>query len=203
MIPLILFSIIAVLLLVYFSMAWYFFPAFFSSQPERAKGLPIITQANLSRSQALAGSSFNFFVTGFNKGLTTDIQIVSVSFPNLTGDISRGKSDPYGGYVKVKEHNFTQSPLFVIPSDTVGSGYSGGAETVTAKYPSIEFFSRPWKAKTGYSASLEIAAGSVGKFVVLLKAISLPHFDKFSHYPQKGLKDYQREFVEVYSIYIK
>ena len=201
--PMILFSIIAVPLLVYFSMAWYFFPAFFSSQPERAEGLPIITQANLSHSLVLAGSSFNFVVTGFNKGQTTDIQIVSVSFPNLTGDISRGKSDPYGGYVKVKEHNFTQSPLFVIPGDTAGSGYSGGAETVTAKYPSIEFFSRPWKAETGYSASLEIAAGSVGKFVVFVKAISLPHFDKSSHYPQKGLKDYQREFVEVNPIYIK
>jgi hypothetical protein len=184
-------------------MVWYFFPVFYSSQPNRAKGLPVITQTDLSPSPVSAGSSFNFFVTGFNRGQTTDIQIVSVSFPNLTGDISRGNSNPNGGYVKVKEYNFTQSPLFVIPGDTVGSGYSGGAETVTAKYPSIELFSRPWRAQTGYSATLEITASCAGKFVVFVKAISLPHFDKSSHYPQKGLKDYQQEFVEVYPINIK
>jgi hypothetical protein len=126
-----------------------------------------------------------------------------VSFPNLSGDISKEGIDPKGGYVKVKDYNFTQSPLFVASGDNVGKEYSGGAETTTAKYPSIEFFSRPWKAKVGYGATLEISANSDGRFLVLVKAISLPHYDKSSHYPQKGFKDYQQEFVAIYPIYIK
>lgn len=184
-------------------MVWYFFPAFYSSQSDRSQGLPIITQAGFDVSSASSGNPLSFSITAFNQGQTTDIQIVSVSFPNLSGDISKEEIDPARGYVKVKDYNFTQSPLFVASGDTVGKEYSGGAETTAAKYPSIEFFSRPWKAKVGYSATLEISANSDGRFLVLVKAISLPHFDKSSHYPQKGFKDYQQEFVAIYPIYIK
>ena len=190
-------------LLLYSSMVWYFFPAFYSSESDRSLGLPIITQAGFDVSSASSDNPLSFSITAFNQGQTTDIQIVSVSFPNLSGDISKEGIDPARGYVKVKDHNFTQSPLFVASGDTVGKEYSGGAETTAAKYPSIEFFSRPWKAKVGYSATLEISANSNGRFLVLVKAISLPHFDKSSHYPQKGFKDYQQEFVAIYPIFIK
>ena len=184
-------------------MVWYFFPAFYSSQSDRSQGLPIITQAGFDVSSASSANPISFYITAFNQGQTTDIQIVSVSFPNLSGDISKEEIDPARGYVKVKDHNFTQSPLFVASGDIVGKEYSGGAGTTTAKYPSIEFFSRPWKAKVGYGATLEISANSDSRFLVLVKAISLPHFDKSSHYPQKGFKDYQQEFVDIYPIYIK
>jgi hypothetical protein len=194
---------IAFPLLTYFVLVWYFFPDFYSSQPAGAKGMPVITQAGFHFSSASASDQFNFSVTGFNLGHTADIQIVSISFPNLTGDISKENIGRNGGYVKVKEHNFTQTPLFVATGDTVGMGYSGGAETVTAKYPSIEFFSRPWKSKVGYGGTLEIASNTVGRFVILVKAISLPYFNTSSHYPQNGVMDYQHEFVEVYPIHIK
>lgn len=178
---------------------WNFFPAFYSSQPAVAKGLPALTEVSLSSSQVSPGGSFDFSVTGFNRGETTDIQIVSISFPNLTGDISFRDGNQNSGYIKVKNHNFSQSPLFVASGDIVGSRYSGGSETTAAKYPSVEFFSRPWKSNTGHHAEIEVSPASSDKFVIFVKAISLPHFDDLSHYPQKGLKDYQEEFVEIYS----
>ncbi|HEV2876516.1 MAG TPA: hypothetical protein VGW09_04505, partial [Nitrososphaeraceae archaeon] len=76
--------LIAVPLLLYFSMVWYFFPAFFSSQSDRSQGLPIITQAGFDVSSASSGNPVSFSITAFNQGQTTDIQIVSVSFPNLS-----------------------------------------------------------------------------------------------------------------------
>lgn len=182
---------------------WYLLPAWYAAQTSTAGGLPAITQVNLSSSAVSAGSPFNIVVTGFNLGGTSDIQIISISFPNLTGDIRLRETNQNNGYVKVEKHNFTQSPLFVMPGDTIGSNYSGGSETTTAKYPSIEFFSRPWKSETGYQAALQISTHSAGEFIIFVKAISLPHFDEYSHYPREGLKDYQEEFAEVYSTIIK
>lgn len=116
-------------------MVWYFFPAFYSSQSDRSQGLPIITQAGFDVSSASSGNPLSFSITTFNQGR-----------PNLSGDISKEEIDPSRGYVKVKDYNFTQSPLFVASGDTVGKEY-WGAETTTAKYPSIEYFSRPWKPR--------------------------------------------------------
>lgn len=127
--------LIVVPLLLYFSMVWYFFPAFYSSQSDRSQGLPIITQAGFDVSSASSGNPLSFSITTFNQGR-----------PNLSGDISKEEIDPSRGYVKVKDYNFTQSPLFVASGDTVGKEY-WGAETTTAKYPSIEYFSRPWKPR--------------------------------------------------------
>jgi hypothetical protein len=185
---------------IYFSLTWYFFPAFYTTQPYIAGGVPVLTQVNFSSSEVRAGSPFNLVVTGFNRGEATDIEIVSISFPNLTGDIRFSERNHKSGHVEVEKHNFTQSPLIVMPGDITGSRYSGGSETTTAKYPSIEFFSRPWKSDTGYQAILEISSGSEGRFSIFVKAISFPHIDEYSHYPHEGLKDYQEEFVGVYSI---
>jgi len=196
-------SIIAALLAVYFSLMWNFFPAFYSVQPAVAKGLPTLTEVSLLSSGRSPGSSFDISVTGFNRGETTDIQIVSISFPNMTGNINFGDGNPNDGYIKVKNHNFSQSPLFVASGDIVGSRYSGGSETTAAKYPSVEFFSRPWKGNTGHHAEIEVNPASSDKFVILVKAISLPHFGNLSHYPQDGLKDYQEEFVKIHSTYLK
>jgi hypothetical protein len=103
----------------------------------------------------------------------------------------------------VQEHNFTQSPRFVMPGDIVESGYSGGTETTVAKYPSVEFFSRPWKSGAGFQAVLKSSAESAGNFTIFIKTISFPHLNEYSHYPHEGLKDYQGEFVKVYSTYLK
>jgi hypothetical protein len=180
---------------------WKFFPAFYSVQPAIAKGLPALTEVGLS--SLSPGGYFDISVTGFNRGETTDIQIVSVSFPNLTGNINFRDGNQNDGYIKIKNHNFSQSPLFIASGDIVGLRYSGGSETTTAKYPSIEFFSRPWKDNTGHHAQIEVSPATSDKFIIFVKAISLPHFGNLSQYPQDGLKDYQEEFVEIHSIYLK
>jgi hypothetical protein len=53
---------------------WKFFPAFYSVQPAIAKGLPKLTEVSLS--SLSPGGPFDISVTGFNRGETTDIQIV-------------------------------------------------------------------------------------------------------------------------------
>ena len=194
-------SIIAALLAIYFSLMWNFFPAFYSVQPAIAKGLPTLAEVGLS--SLSTGGSFDISVTGFNRGETTDIQIVSISFPNLTGNINFRDGNQNDGYIKIKNHNFSQSPLFIASGDIVGSRYSGGSETTTAKYPSVEFFSRPWKGNTGHHAQIEVSPATSDKFIIFVKAISLPHFGDLSQYPEDGLKDYQEEFVEIHSSYLK
>ena len=53
---------------------------------------------------------------------------ILISFPNMTGNIYFGDGSQNDGYIKVKNHNFSQSPLFIASGDIVGSRYSGGSE---------------------------------------------------------------------------
>jgi hypothetical protein len=121
----------------------------------------------------------------------------------MTGNIYFGNGNRNDGYIKVKNHNFSQSALFIASGDTVGSRYSSGPETSAAKYPSVEFFSRPWKGNYGHHAKIEVSPATSDKFIIFVKAISLLHFGNLSHYPQDGLKDYQEELVEIHSTYLK
>ena len=121
----------------------------------------------------------------------------------MTGNIYFGDGNQNDGYIKVKNHNLSQSPLFIASGDIMESRYSGGSETTVAKYPSVEFFSRLWKGNTGHHAQIEVSPATSDKFIIFVKAISLPHFGNLSHYPQDGLKDCQEEFVEIHSTYLK
>jgi hypothetical protein len=85
--------------------------------------------------------------------------------------------------------------------DAVGSGYSG-TETVSAQYPSIEAFSRPWDEGTQYALALRVRPQAEGDFVVFVKSVAFPHTWDGAHYPGDGLVDYQQEFVESYSIQV-
>jgi len=95
------------------------------SKPFVSKAVPVITNVTMSALEVPLGKSFNILVTSTNQGDTADIQIVSISFPNLTrignGDI-----------ITIKNRNFTQEPEFVEIGDDIGSKYSGLSETTTA-----------------------------------------------------------------------
>lgn len=188
--------LIAASLTIYFSFSLYFFPVFYMSKPFVSKAVPVITNVKLSTSEVPLGNSFNISVTSNNQGDTADIQIVSISFPNLT---SIGNND----IITIKNHNFLQKPEFVKTGDKIGSKYSGLSKVTTAKYPSIEFSSRPWKTDAIYQAEIEIKPPAVGRFVILIKAASLPHNNEISHYPHTGIKDHQEEFVEAYYVNVK
>jgi len=195
-------ALIAASLAIYFSLSLYFFPPFYISQPLASKAAPVITNVELSTSHVPVGKSFDMLVRSINRGDTAaDVQIVSISFPNLTGSLAPDNNN--GDILMIKNHNFTQNPMFVDTGDDIGFRYSGGSETITAKYPSVEFFSRPWKADASYQAQIELKPDSLGRFVIFVKAVSLPHIDQFSHYPQRGIKDYQEEFVEAHSINVE
>lgn len=166
------------------------------SKPFVSKAVPVITNVTMSALEVPLGKSFNILVTSTNQGGTADIQIVSISFPNLT-------SIDNDDIITIKNHNFTQEPELVEIGDDIGSKYSGRSETTTAKYPFIEFFSRPWKTDTIYQSEIEIKPHVVGKFMIFIKAVSLPYNNEFSHYPHTGIKDHQEEFVEAYYVNVK
>ena len=161
-----------------------------------SKAVPIITNVQMSASEVPLGKPFNIKVTSNNQGDTADIQIVSISFPNLT---SMDNSD----IITIKNHNFNQKPEFVKTGEEIGSKYSGLFKATTAKYPFIEFFSRPWKTDTIYQSKIEIKPHVVGNFMIFIKAVSLPYNNEFSHYPHTGIKDHQEEFIEAYYVNVK
>jgi hypothetical protein len=160
-----------------------------------SKPIPLISNVTLSESEINIGRQFEISVIGTNKGDPADIQIMSISFPNLTSI----KNDN----VKITDNNFTQTLLRIAQGDNIGSSYKGLAGTTVAKYPSMEFYSRPWNSDVAYHAQLQIRPPSIGIFVILVKMVALPHTADSSHYPQVGLKDYQQEFVESYQVKVK
>ena len=188
---------ISVALTVYFVFSLYVFPRIYLSTTTESskKALPLITNVTTSYIESLfLGDSFNITVTSVNEGDAADIQITSLSFPNLTQSIDTERDQT----IAILHHNFTQSPSFIAVGDEIGSGYAGLSRTTITKYPSIEFHNRPWPSKTFYEAKLGITPPSPGNFVIFVKTIALPHVDNTSHYPTTGIRDQQQEFVTAY-----
>lgn len=176
---------------IYFAITLYFIPQSFQDSSVPPKPAAIVSEVNLSAQKISLGETFDVTVTGENRGEMSDMQIVSIGFPNLT-DSSE---------VELLTHDFRQTPLTVNVGDPVGSGYSG-ASTVSAQYPSIEAFSRPWEEGVSYSIELRVKPQADGNFVVFVKSVAFPHSWDGAHYPQDGPVDYQQEFVESYSVQV-
>ena len=179
-------------LILYFFVSIYVLPNLYVRIPA-PNPVPVISNTNISPSLIYLGNTFYFSVRAQNTGDNADIQIISIAFPNLSR-IDRS--------VHIQQSDFTQKPLFVNVGDKVGSDYTGLENIVYAKYPSIEAFSRPWHSKATHNIILEIRPSSTGKFLIFLKAVSLPHTNNLAHYPQNGIKDFQNEFVKVYAVYV-
>lgn len=179
-------------LTIYFFLALYILPQVYLSEPQ-VKPVPMLTNIDMP-AESSAGRPFTISITGANEGDTADIQIISVAFPNITR---------IDGLVQIEHHDFTQTPRFVHLGDEVGSAYMGLERIVHAEYPSIEFFSRPWHAHVTHHIQIEVKPDTVGKFVVLVKTVALPHTSELAHYPREGFKDHQEEFVKVYSVDVK
>ncbi|MFL6372727.1 MAG: hypothetical protein ACJ70P_06300 [Nitrososphaera sp.] len=180
---------VAVALVTYFSLSLYVFPQSYQLIAAR-RPQAILTGVSLSAPDITLGQALTISVTGTNIGEDADMQIVSVGFPNLTTTDN----------VKVLKHNFDQTPIFIAPSKLLSSGYSGSDSSVPAQYASIEAFSRPWKAGKTYSADIEVIPKIEGRFVVFVKSVALPHTWEQAHFPQNGILDQQKEFVETYSV---
>jgi len=201
----ILIIIIPVLLAVFFALSLYFYPHLYLSTRQVSQALPKIINVNLNSSSLSdignlhLGESFVVTITSANLGDTADIQIASVSFPNITTNIDENNANE-NEIVSVLHHNFTQSPVFISEGDEIGSEYTGLSKTTIAKYPSIEFYNSAWATNAFYEAQLQVKPVSEGDFVVFVKVVALPHTTNLSHYPAGGIRDQQQEFVNAYHI---
>jgi hypothetical protein len=177
-------------LAVYFVFALYVLPTSYqdSIMPQRPEA--VITSVEFSAKEIALGQKFVISVTAENRGQEADMQIVSMGFPNLTG----------GDRATITSHDFRQTPLRVEPGDPVGSSYLGPQENLTAAYPSIEAFSRPWENGKSYTISVEVEPEAEGRFLVFTKSIAFPHAWDMAHYPREGTLDYQNEFVQINSV---
>ena len=183
---------VAASLISYFFVSTYILPDIYQRAP-KPKPVPVISKANVSSPVIHLGNTIYFDLQVKNKGDDADMQIISIAFPNLT----RTDTNVY-----IRQSDLTQKPMFINIGDKVGSDYSGLENIVYAKYPSIEAFSRPWHSNVTHSIKLEVRPVSVGKFIVFLKVISLPHTDDLAHYPHQGIKDFQNEYVKVYPVLV-
>jgi hypothetical protein len=152
----------------------------------------VINNVSLSSSVIEIGHSFNLNLSAANNGDSADLQTISVGFPNLTS---------IDGFVQIRQDDLNQKPLFIKKGEMVGSDYRAG-NLISAKYPSIDAFSRPWHSQVTHHIQLEVKPDSAGRFVILLKSVAFPHLNQFAHYPLNGLRDYQNEFVKAYSIQV-
>lgn len=183
--------IAAISLIIYYSLSILYIPQLYFSSSSEVKSQPVITEAKLSDSKVVLGESFDLTITTSNNGDTADMQVVSLSFPNLTSIDS---------IVKISDYNFTQKPVFIEIGDEVGSEYVGLDKVINSPYPSIEANSRPWHTGDYYQISIDVKPTSVGRFVIFVKTIALPQINELDHYPRFGIKDYQGEFVAVSSV---
>lgn len=185
----ILFGAVGAALMLYFSLALYVFPQSFKSiEPNRPE--PIVMNVSLRASEIEFGQAIVVSITGANRGEDADMQIVSVGFPNLTGT-----SD-----IDILAHNFAQTPILISKGDKVGSEYSGTEKSIDAQYASVEAFSRPWPGGNAYSIDLQVRPETDGRFAIFVKSVAFPHSWDGAHWPQEGVVDYQKEFVEVYYV---
>ncbi len=182
---------VAVALVVYFSLSLYVFPQSYQSIEAR-RPQAIVTDVSLSAPDIALGQALTISITGSNNGEDADMQIVSVGFPNLTTTDN----------IKIVKHDFDQTPILIAPGELLSSEYSDTDSSVLAQYTSIEAFSRPWEAGKTYTADIEVIPKTEGKFVVFIKSVALPHTWEQAHYPQDGILDQQKEFVETYSVQV-
>jgi hypothetical protein len=182
---------ISALLSVYFFLSLYAFPNLYVTPP-KIRPIPVINSVSLSSPVIEIGHSFNLSLSAVNNGDSADLQTISVGFPNLTS---------IDGFVQIRQSDLNQKPLLIKKGEMVGSHYRA-ENLISARYPSIEAFSRPWHSQVTHHIQLEVKPISVGRFVILLKSVAFPHLNQFAHYPLNGLRDYQNEFVKAYSILV-
>jgi hypothetical protein len=182
---------IAVSLIVYFSLSLYVFPQSYQLIGAR-RPQANVTDVTLSTHDITLGQALTISITGTNDGEDADMQVVSIGFPNLTTTDN----------IKVLKHNFDQTPIWIAPGELLSSEYSDTDSSVLAQYTSIEAFSRPWETGKIYGADIEVIPKTEGRFVIFVKSVALPHTWEQAHYPQEGILDQQKEFVESYSVQV-
>jgi hypothetical protein len=183
------YSIIGIFIIVYFSLTIFILPEKYLSN-EQLVPQPYF-EVILSDSDISLGESFRLSVVSENRGDYGDIHILSTSFPTLSN---------IDGVVEIVTYDFTQSSVHVKVGDEIGAKYSGGLESTTAKYPSIEAMNRPILPGAKNHLELIITPEKIGVFTIYVKSIDIPHASSMSHYPHSGILDHQDEYVLDFSV---
>lgn len=181
--------VITISLIIYFSLTILFLPEQYMSK-EQFVPIPYL-KVELSNYEIILGESFRLNILSENRGDYGDIHIVSTSFPSL---------ENIEGIVEIVSYDFTHAPRFIIFGEEIGSKYSGGLESVNAKYASIEAMSRPIPPGLKYHMDLVITPKEIGPFIVYIKSVDIPHTNSKSHFPNIGTLDHQDEYVLVYRV---
>ena len=174
---------------VFFSLTVFVLPEQYMSN-EKLISQPYF-EAELSSSEISLGDSFRINIASENRGDYGDIHIVSAAFPNL---------ETMDDVVHIATYDFTQSAVYILPGEEIGSVYSGGLEYVEAKYPSIEAMNRPIHPDSKNHLELIITPQKPGLFPVYVKSVNIPHVNDLSHFPSTGKLDHQNEHVLVYTV---
>jgi hypothetical protein len=140
----VLIALISALLSVYFFLSLYAFPNLYVTPP-KIRPIPVINSVSLSASVIEIGHSFNLSLSATNNGDGADVQTISVGFPNLTS---------IDGFVQIRQSDLNQKPLLIKKGEMLGSDYRAG-NLISARYPSIEAFSRPWHSQVTHHIQLE------------------------------------------------
>lgn len=183
--------IATVSLTIYFGLTVFALPENFL-QKEQLSPSPYF-DVEISSQELNMGDSFRIKIESENIGDYGDIHIVSVAFPTIqtTEDI-----------VQIVSYDLSHAPDMIEIGEKIGSSYTGGVETINAKYPSIEAMNRPVPANSSYNMELMVTPEKAGKFLIYVKAIDIPHVSDASHYPRSGMLDHQNEFVKEFSIVV-
>lgn len=184
----IIFGTIIIGLSFYFFLGLVIFPQEFLTH-EIIKPKPI-QYVTFSNEEITLGESFEIEIEVENKNDFADILITSIAFPNL---------QEIDDTVKISSYDFTQSPRNIALGNKINSKYTSGGQ-ITAKYPSIEAYSRNVKENSTFHMAVIVTPKNSGSFETFIKTIAIPHTTEFSHYPYDGILDYQSEYVSVYTV---
>lgn len=150
-------------------------------------------ETQLSNSQIKLGDSFTVQINSENVGDYGDIYIISVAFPTI---------EKIDDIVRITHYDLSHSPLMIDVGSELGANYTGGVQTIFAKYPSIEAMNRPVPANSNFNMDLLITPKETGIFEVYVKNIVIPHTSDIAHYPREGLLDHQNEYVQKLTIQV-
>ena len=176
-------------LIVYFALTVFILPEQYMTR-EKLVSQPFF-EVSISDDDISLGESFRLEIITKNNGDYGDIHILSTAFPDLV---------EIGNVVKIVTYDFTQSSSRIDIGEKIIAEYSGGLDHVFAEYPSIQAMSRPVQPDSTYRLEQVITPEKLGKFSIYVKSINIPHTSNLSHYPQTGVLDHQKEYVQVYSV---
>ncbi len=184
-------GLIGGIILVYFILVLLILPVEYLSQPivEPRPKLDV----KVSDSEINLGDSFVVDTITENQNQQADILITSIGFPDL---------DQIEDSVRLSSYDFTQSPRNIIAGDFIGSEYTFGNQ-ISANYASIEALSRNVIPGEIFHMSVTVTPQSSGIFEIRTKSIAIPHSSNLSHFPHGGTLDYQGEYVNVHTVFVK